>query len=189
MGYGDDTDGGDYGAMFSELAVEYAEMKRYVEHEKPYWLSLRHPRDGEMQWGLFNYFPEAHYQQALDDTYNQYRQQEYASAWGSPRDNDPIPDGGTEQLHTGRTRSTVYYWADPDTDAALYHTGVNDSEAIPFFGSVGEAENYLENLDESDPDTDYSRFSLYKARVKKQEDAVDVLMEQAGIADFDLDDD
>lgn len=87
-------------------------------------------------------------------------------------------------MHTGRTPSTIYYWADPKTDAALYHTGVNDEEAIAFFETVGEAENYLEKRDESNPAEDYSRFSLYRARVKKEMDAVDVLMDQSGLADF-----
>lgn len=91
-------------------------------------------------------------------------------------------DGG--QLHTGRTTSTLYYWADPDTDAALAHTTVNDEQVIPFFDSVGAAERYLDQRASTGVEEDYAGLSLYRAKVKKTGDAVDVLMEQSGLDNF-----
>jgi len=76
---------------------------------------------------------------------------------------------GYNELHNGRQRSTVYYWVDPDTGAALEHTGVND-DSIPFFGDVGEEL--------------YEQYSLYEARTRKALDAVDVLTDQSDIEQF-----
>jgi hypothetical protein len=74
----------------------------------------------------------------------------------------------------------------PHSGALLYHTGAYDDEADPFFDSIEEAENYLETrADHRDADTErYEGMSLYKARVSKEEDAVEVLMDQSGIMDF-----
>ena len=94
----------------------------------------------------------------------------------------PISDS---QLHTGRTKSSAYYWADPETDAALYHTSVGEEQVIPFFDSVERAEQYLEKRANTSDDNDrFENLSLYRATVRKELDAVEVLMEQAGIADF-----
>jgi len=41
-------------------------MREYVENEKPYWLYLDAERGEEMQYSLFNYFPDVHYKQAID---------------------------------------------------------------------------------------------------------------------------
>lgn len=38
----------------------------------------------------------------------------------------------------------MYYWLDPTTGAALYHTGAYTDEANPFFETVEEAEAFLE---------------------------------------------
>lgn len=43
-----------------DLAAELEAQKKYVEEEKPYWVNLRSPRDGEMHWELNNYYPEYH---------------------------------------------------------------------------------------------------------------------------------
>ena len=160
----DDTD--HYDARVQSLADEYAEMKHYVEHEKPYWLYLDACRDREMRWVLFNYFPAAHYQLAL-------------------RELEPETDGGHESLHNGRQQSTVYYWLDPKTGAALYHTGVYTDEANPFFGTVEEAEASLEQqADAAENAERYAGMSLYRAGTRKIEDATAVLTEQTGIGDF-----
>lgn len=136
-------------------------------------MSLRHPRNGEMQWDLFNYYPAAH------------KRRQIKQKWDELEDGtDLVPDGG--DMHTGRRTSTLYYWCDPETDAALTHADVEKDGgeyAIPFFASVGEAEEYLEQRDDA-TDADLDHLSLYRAKVKKQEDAVDVLMDQAGLADF-----
>ena len=125
---------------------------------------------GELRVELENYFPDAHYQRALDQAVREAAQ-------------ELEPDGGTTNLHTDGRRSTVYYWLNPDTGAALYHTEINGDEADPFFGSAGEAEQFLEKRGGQDTDR-YQGFSLYKAKVQKIEDAVDVLTDQAGIEDF-----
>lgn len=152
-----------------ELLNEYVEQKQYVEDEKPYWLSLRHPRREEMQWDLFNYFPEAHYEMAVDQAL---------------MDQVLEPDGGTtNNLHRDDRRSKVYYWLNPETGAALYHTEAHGEEANPFFGSANEAEQFLEKHAENDSER-YKGMSLYQARTKKVEDAVEVLLDQSGINDF-----
>lgn len=94
-----------------------------------------------------------------------------------------VLDGGQE-LHLDSRRNTIYYWFDPDTGGVLYHTGVNRSEADPFFGSVGEAETFLYQQAGQAESDQYSKLSLYSAKIQKIEDAVDVLMNQSGIDDF-----
>ena len=56
---------------------------------------------------------------------------------------------------------------------------------VPFFDSVGAAESFLEKRAEETGDKEeYRKYSLYRARTKKEGDAVDVLMEQAGFEDL-----
>lgn len=93
-------------------------------------------------------------------------------------------DGGYSDLHNGKRKATVYYWLDPDTGAALEHTGVNDESTIPFFPDEGSAYDYLEKRAEDGDKERYDNLSLYKARTRKVGDAVDVLTNQAGIGDF-----
>jgi hypothetical protein len=91
---------------------------------------------------------------------------------------------GYDELHKGGRRSTVYYWLDPDTGAALYHTAANGDTTVPFFSGIGEAEMYLERRAEADGDELYDHYSLYEAKTQKVVDAVDVLTDQAGFEDF-----
>ena len=92
---------------------------------------------------------------------------------------------GDELVADGGRRKTQFYWYNPNTGAALYHTGVNEDEADPFFDSVEEAEDYLEKQAESgNREERYEGMSLYETRNKKVEDAVEVLMDQSGIQDF-----
>ena len=91
-------------------------------------------------------------------------------------------------LHTDQRRASVFYWVNPDTGAALYHTGVNEEETIPFFKDVGAAETYLEQCADRDDSDAYDQYSLYEAKTRKVTDAVDVLTDQSGIADFGMDD-
>jgi hypothetical protein len=154
-----------------ELEAEREYIADYVVHRKPYWLTLRHPRDGEMQWDLWNYAPLAHYDRAIAETWERL-------------DREVRTDGGYSDLHRGTTRSTVYYWLDPDTGAALEHTGVNEEETAPFFPDEESAEDYLERRAETESDGSFENLSLYKARTRKVGDAVDVLTDQSGIEDF-----
>ena len=154
-----------------ELVAEREYMAEYVEHRKPYWRTLRHPRNGAMQWDLWNYAPLAHYDRAIEET-----RERLAS--------EVRTDGGYSDLHDGTRKATVYYWLDPDTGAALEHTGVNDESTVPFFPDEEAAEAYLERRAGSEGDQQYEHLSLYKARTRKVGDAVDVLTDQSGIEDF-----
>lgn len=158
-------------SQLQELEAECAYMADYVANRKPYWLGFRHPRDGEMRWDLWNYAPLAHYDRVIEQT------RERLEA-------EPRTDGGSSNLHQGTTRATVYYWLDPDTGAALYHTGVNEEKMIPFFPNEEAAQDYLERRAEADGDEPFENLSLYKARTRKVGDAVDVLTDQSGIEDF-----
>lgn len=94
-----------------------------------------------------------------------------------------MPESAAD-LHDGGRTATVYYWVDPDTGAALYHTGVNDEATVPFFSDVGTAETYLEQRADTGDHDEYANYSLYEARTQKVVDAVDVLTDQSGIEDF-----
>jgi len=127
-----------------------------------------------MEWETFSYFPEAHYNRAITDHLKQELEDE----------EELRPDGGsTTHLHNDGRRSKVYYWLNPDTGAALYHTEANGEEANPFFGSIEEAEQYLETR-AAQGSEQYQGLSLYQARVDKIEDAVDVLTDQSGLTEF-----
>lgn len=156
------------------LIDEYAEQKQYVEEEKPYWMNLTGGTrfSGKLRFKLENYCPEAHYEKAIDQAFQEKAAQQLET------------DGGaTTFLHQDGRRSTVYYWINPDTGAALYHTEAHQEEANPFFGTTGEAEKFLEKRAQHDQ-RDYKSLSLYKAKIEKVEDAVEVLMDQSGINDF-----
>lgn len=146
----------------------YLAAKEYVEEHKPYWMNLRAPRNGELYWDLSTIFPDWHYRQGIQ----------------SFDDDNLRSDGGYHDLHNGKQRATVYYWLNPETGSALEHTTVGDEQTIPFFAEQDQAKDYLEKRAEQSADTDYSELSLYKARVRKVGDAVEVLTDQAGIGDF-----
>lgn len=146
-----------------ELLDEYTETKEFVEERKPYWLFL----DGqdEMRWGLFNYFPAAHYKAAIDQ------------ALLDEAESELVPDGG-------RYTDTLYAWYDPDTQAFLYHTEANGEFADPFFDDEDDARNFLEQQAETNGKGGYENLSLQKLRAKKIGEAVEVLTDQSGIEDF-----
>ena len=158
-----------------QLLDEYVQQKQYVEEEKPYWMNLTGGTrfSGELRYELENYFPEAHYNKAIDQAF-----QEQA------RNRVLEPDGGTTHLHQDGRRSKVYYWVNPETDATLVHSEYNGDEATPFFATVGDAERFLENRAETGDRERYEAMSLYKAKITKVEDAVEVLLDQADINDY-----
>lgn len=160
-----------YAEQLQELKAERAYMKDYVANRKPYWLNLRHPRGDEMRWELNNYFPDAHYRMAIEEA-------------EARLDYDVETDGGYDSIHNGKRKATAYYWLDPDTGAALEHTGVNDEKTVPFFPDEESAFDYLEKRADAEGKERYENLSLYKARTRKVGDAVDVLTEQSGIGDF-----
>lgn len=161
-------DADDWVAEMHRRAEEYAKQKVYVEEQKPYWLYWPAPGDGAAGYATFQYFPEWHYREAVHQV-------------GPPL----APDGGRDILHNGKQRAQVFYWLDPETGAALYHTGAYDDEANPFFGTAADAEAFLDRQAEAaDEPNRYEALSLYKARTRKVEDATEVLTDQAGIDEF-----
>ena len=166
-----------YDESVDELAAKYQHRRRVAEEEQPYWLSVRQPRDGEMEYALFDYWPDWHYREAIDQLREQDRErvQEYGLE----------PDGGRTELHKGPRNAHVYYWLNPRTGAALYHTTANGEEADPFFGDQNEAVDFLERRDDMRDDDQLEGMSLYKAKTRKVLDAKDVVTEQAGLDAFD----
>lgn len=144
---------------------EYAETKDYVENRKPYWLYL--DAQSELKWGLFNYFPAAHYKKAIDQAVREE----------ALDDEELLPDGG-------RYTDTHYSWYDPDTDTYLYHTQVNDEYADPFFDTEEDARQFLEQQADINGEERYEGLTLQKHRSKKIGEAVEVLTDQSGIEDF-----
>jgi len=104
-----------------ELLEEYAEFRRR-EERKPYWMNLTGGTawSGELRYELEHYSPEAHYREAISEKLEQ---------------EELVPDGG---------RRTQYYWS--GEDGVIYHTESGEELVDPFFGSVEEAERYLESL-------------------------------------------
>lgn len=78
---------------------------------------------GELRYQLENYFPEAHYRKAIDQAFEEQAE-------------ELVTDGGSR---------TQYYWS--GENGIVYHTQSGDELVDPFFGSVEEAEHYLENRD------------------------------------------
>ena len=93
----------------------------------------------------------------------------------------------TEQypVRTDGGYATRYVWFDPDTGAVLYHTGINDDAADPFFANIDEADRFLEQRADQGEHERYERLSLYKVRMRKEKDALDVLLNQSGLDDFE----
>lgn len=141
-------------------------MKQYVEEEKPYWLFLDAQRGQEMRYGLFNYFPAAHYERAIDQALDDAESEHL------------VPDGG-------RYTETMYAWYDPDTDTYLTHAEAGDEFATPFFEEEDQARRYLDHRSHEVDDTaQFEGLTLRKLRAKKIGEAVEVLTDQAGIEDF-----
>jgi hypothetical protein len=132
------------------------EERRFVEEEKPYWVNLRGGTSfsGPLRFELENYFPEAHYRLAVDQA----------------EDDDILPDGGSR---------TQYYWS--GDGGVVYHTEGEDKMVDPFFGSVEEAERYLENLADVHGRERYENLVLRKSGNRKVLEATEVLTEQSGL--------
>lgn len=122
---------------------QYVKMKDYVEREKPYWLFLDAQRGQEMRYGLFNYFPGAHYKKAIDEALE-----------AEARDDlDLEPDGG-QQLPDGGRLPERYFWYDPSEDEIL-HRSV-DGRLLGLFANEDDADwfaaVYTEIYGVDDPD-------------------------------------
>jgi hypothetical protein len=145
------------------LIEEYAEEKMFVEEEKPYWLNLTGGTSfsGELRFELENYFPEAHYKQAVDDAFHEEVEEEIR------------PDGGS---------LTQYYWS--GEEGIVYHTETDGEMVDPFFNTVEEAEQYLETLADTHGKNQYEGLVLRKSGNRKVMEATDVLTEQSGLTDW-----
>jgi len=116
---------------------------------------------GPLRFELENYFPEAHYKQAIDQAFRE------------EAENEVMPDGG---------KRTQYYWS--GEEGVVYHTESGDELVDPFFGSIEEAEQYLENLADHHGKGQYTGMVLRKSGNRKVEEATEILTEQSGLADF-----
>jgi len=145
-----------------ELIDEYAEQRRYVEEEKPYWMNLTGGTSfaGPLRYELENYFPEAHYERAIDKAFRELVE---------------------DRLETDGGSRTQYYWS--GEDGVVYHTDSGDDLVDPFFGSIEEAERYLENLADLHGREQYTGMVLRKSGNQKVEEATELLTEQSGLTD------
>lgn len=148
-----------------------------MEEEKPYWMNLRNPRDGEMQYELNNYFPEAHYKLAIDGALEREIREDLFE------DDDDVdemlPDGG-------RPRKYFFAWRDENGEYLSDKT-VNGDAADVAYSSVNEAEQSLERLIDANPEQQdrYESASLYKIKLdEKIMEGVEVTTEQQGLFDF-----
>jgi len=87
-----------------------------------------------------------------------------------------MPDGGSR---------AQYYWS--GESGVVYHTETEDEMVDPFFGSVDEAERYLESLADRHGNQRYEGLVLGKSGNRKVKEATEVLTEQSGLGDFSAD--
>ena len=116
---------------------------------------------GELRFELENYFPEAHYKQAIDQAFEEEAEEELLS------------DGGSR---------TQYYWS--GENGILYHTEKEEDMVIPFFNSIEEAERYLESLADMNGKEQYDGLVLRKSGNRKVMEATKVLTEHSGLTDW-----
>lgn len=140
---------------------EYAEEKRYVEEEKPYWLNLTGGTNtsGELRFELENYFPEAHYRRAVDQAFQE------------KVDDELLPDGGRAQYYRSGEKGLVYHM---ETENRMIDSS---------FGSTSRTERDSENLADRHGKEQYTSLVLRKFGKKKIQEATEVLTEQSGLGD------
>jgi hypothetical protein len=114
-----------------------------------------------LKWETFAYFPEAHYNREISKRVREEWEQEI------------LPDGGSR---------TQYYWS--GEEGIVYHTDAGDEMVDPFFGSIEEAERYLEDLADRHGKEQYIGLVLRKSGNRKVKEATEVLTEQSGLADW-----
>jgi hypothetical protein len=114
---------------------------------------------GPLRYELENYFPEAHYKKAIDQAFQSQAEEELR------------PDGGSQ-----------YYWS--GEDGIVYHTETENEMVDPFFGSIDEAERYLENLADLHGKERYQGMVLRETGNWKIKEATEVLTEQSGLTDW-----
>ncbi|MFB6216419.1 MAG: hypothetical protein ABEJ72_05575, partial [Candidatus Aenigmatarchaeota archaeon] len=84
-----------------------------------------------------------------------------------------LPDGG---------KRTQYYWS--GEQGVLYHSETGEDTVDPFFGTIEEAERYLENQADIHGKEKYESLVLRKSGNRKVEEATEVLTQQSGLADW-----
>jgi hypothetical protein len=134
-----------------------------VEEEKPYWMNLTGGTSfsGPLRFELENYFPEAHYKQAIDQ------------AFQDEADEEILPDGGSR---------TQYYWS--GDEGVVYHTEAEDELVDPFFDTIDEAERFLQNQADQYGEDRYQNMVLRRAGNMKMKEATEVLTEQSGLSEW-----
>lgn len=88
-------------------------------------------------------------------------------------DGEILADGGSR---------TQYYWS--GDEGVVYHSESGDGLVDPFFGSVEEAERYLESLADLHGEDQYTGLVLRKTGNQRVEEATEVLTEQSGLTDW-----
>jgi hypothetical protein len=116
---------------------------------------------GPLRFELENYFPEAHYKQAIDQ------------AFEDEADEEILSDGGSR---------TQYYWS--GDEGVLYHTEAGDELVDPFFDTIDEAEQFLQNQADQYGEDRYRNMVLRRAGNMKMKEATEVLTEQSGLTEW-----
>lgn len=134
-----------------------------MEDDKPYWMNLTGgtSSSGPLRFELENYFPEAHYKQAIDQAFEKEAEEEI------------LPDGGSR---------TQYYWS--GDQGVVYHTEAGDELVDPFFDTIDEAERFLQTQADQYGEDRYQDMVLRRAGNMKMKEATEVLTEQSGLTDW-----
>jgi len=105
----------------------------------------------------YNYFSEAHYKKAIDQTFEKEGEQEL------------VPDGGSR---------AKYYWS--GEQGLIYHT--ESTEFVdPFFNTISEAERFLETQANQNGKEPYNGLVLRRTSKQKMKETTDLLTEQSGL--------
>jgi len=116
---------------------------------------------GELRFELENYFPEAHYEMAIDQAFRRSAKDEL------------LTDGG---------QRTQYFWS--GEEGIAYHTEIGEDMVDPFFDSISQAERYLERQADKHGKEKYEGLVLRKSGNQKVEEATEVLTTQEGLDFF-----
>lgn len=157
-----------------ELETEKVETEEYVELRKPHWLFLDASRGEEMEYGLFNYAPLAHYDIRIRELEEELDVED--------TDDDLVTDGG---------RPRKYFWAWRDENGNyISDKMVNGDSADIAHDSPEDAERMMQNLMESNPEEQerYESAGLYKIKLDgKEMEGVEVNTEQSDLFEYSTD--
>lgn len=99
-----------------------------MEQEKPEWMFVDAERGTELSYGLFNYFPDAHYRRSIDQSLDAL----------TAIEPELEPEGDSPEL---------YFWYNPDADSVI-ERGASADICKGSFRSLIEAGEALAELKE-----------------------------------------